>query len=589
MRGFYNLNGFLKHLAAFTAIHDHQCPKSSIKSIHSLNRIKQNEPSKPITRKSTKKHFKSSKKQEDADPKIYMRETIGNIYKILKYSTWDSAQDQLQRLPIRWDSYTVSQVLKTHPPMEKAWLFFNWVAGIRGFKHDHFTYTTMLDIFGEAGRVSSMTHVFKQMQEKDIRIDAVTYTSLMHWLSSAGDVDGALKVWEEMRAQGCVPTVVSYTAYMKVLFNDNRVKEAADVYKEMLQSGCSPTCHTYTVLMEYLIGSGKCKEALEIFGKMQDAGVQPDKAACNILIENLCKVGETWTMNQVLWFMKEHRLALRYPVFLEAIRTLKIAGVSDSLLRQVHPHFSIESGNQETGELRATAADAPSTMDEWLVLILLKKENLVAIDHLLAGNEDKNIKLNSAIISTIIEVNCGLCRPDGALLAFEYSVKMGIIVERNAYLSLIGALMRSSSFPKVVEIVVEMIRAGYSPGTYLSALLIYRLGRARRTNCAAKVFNLLPDDHKCTTTYTALMGVYFSAGSADRGLKIFDTMRGEGFHPFLGTYNVLLAGLQKLGRVREAEMYRKEKKSLQSDGQSQNAVPIDQKICDFLFAGDVVS
>lgn len=210
----------------------------------------------------TKKHFKSSKKQEDADPKIYMRETIGNIYKILKYSTWDSAQDQLQGLPIRWDSYTVSQVLKTHPPMEKAWLFFNWVAGIRGFKHDHFTYTTMLDIFGEAGRVSSMTHVFKQMQEKDIRIDAVTYTSLMHWLSSAGDVDGAVKVWEEMRAQGCVPTVVSYTAYMKVLFNDNRVKEASDVYKEMLQSGCSPTCHTYTVLMEYLIGSGEPNSTL---------------------------------------------------------------------------------------------------------------------------------------------------------------------------------------------------------------------------------------------------------------------------------------------------------------------------------------
>ncbi|KAM1460194.1 hypothetical protein ACFX2I_037045 [Malus domestica] len=72
-----------------------------------------------------------------------------------------------------------------------------------GFKHDQFTYTTMLDIFGEAGRVSSMTHVFKQMQEKGIKIDDITYTSLMHWLSNAGDVDGAVHIWEEMRAQGC--------------------------------------------------------------------------------------------------------------------------------------------------------------------------------------------------------------------------------------------------------------------------------------------------------------------------------------------------------------------------------------------------
>ncbi|XP_050127279.1 pentatricopeptide repeat-containing protein At2g01390 [Malus sylvestris] len=586
MRSFYNLHGFLKRLAACTAVHDHQCPKFSTKSIHFL---KPHKPNNRIPRKNTKNHPKSTSKQQPLDPKTYMRETITNIYKILKYSTWDSAKEQLQNLSIRWDSYTVSQVLKTHPPMEKSWLFFNWVAGFKGFKHDQFTYTTMLDIFGEARRVSSMTHVFKQMQEKGIKIDAVTYTSLMHWLSNAGDVDGAVQTWEEMRAQGCAPTVVSYTAYMKILFGDNRVKEATDVYREMIQCGCSPTCHTYTVLMDYLIGSGKCKEALDIFGKMQDAGVQPDKAACNILVQKLCKAGDTWTLNHILLFMKENRLALRYPVFLEAVGTFKIVGESDSLLRQVHPHFFVDSGNQEASEFRTPAADALVTIDEGLVLILLNKENLVAIDRLLAGNGEKKIRLDSAITSTIIEVNCGHCRLDGALLAFEYSMKMGIILERNAYLALVGALIRSKSFPKVVEIVVEMIRAGYSLGIYFSALLIHRLGRARRTPCAAKIFNLLPDDHRCTATYTALIGAYFSAGSADKGLQIFEAMRGEGFRPFLGTYNVLLAGLQKCGRVREAEMYRKEKKSLQADGEFQDAVPVEQKICDFLFAGDVVS
>ncbi|KAM1362147.1 hypothetical protein EV2_027909 [Malus domestica] len=66
-------------------------------------------------------------------------------------------------------------------------------------------------------------------------------------------------------------------------------------------------------------------------------------------------------------------------------------------------------------------------------------------------------------------------------------------------------------------------------------------------------------------------------------------MRGKGFCPILGTYNVLLTGLRKCSRVHEAEMFRKEKKSMQADGEFQNAVPIDQKICDFLFAGDVVS
>lgn len=195
-------------------------------------------------------------KMDVTDPRDYMRDIVGKICRMLRYLSWDSAQEELQKLAIRWDSYTVNQVLKTHPPMEKAWLFFNWASRLRAFKHDQYTYTTMLDIFGEAGRISSMKYVFQKMQEKGIKIDCVTYTSLMHWLSNSGNVDEAIKMWEEMKSKGYSPTVVSYTAYMKILFNNDRVKEAADVYKEMLQFRCPPNCYTYTILMEYLIGSG---------------------------------------------------------------------------------------------------------------------------------------------------------------------------------------------------------------------------------------------------------------------------------------------------------------------------------------------
>ncbi|KHN00154.1 Pentatricopeptide repeat-containing protein [Glycine soja] len=75
--------------------------------------------------------------------------------------------------------------------------------------------------------------------------------------------------------------------------------------------------------MDYLIASGKCKEALEIFEKMQEAGAQPDKAACNILIQRCSKVGGTEFMTHILQYMKENRLVLRYPVFVEALEALK--------------------------------------------------------------------------------------------------------------------------------------------------------------------------------------------------------------------------------------------------------------------------
>ncbi|KAJ1415624.1 Tetratricopeptide-like helical domain superfamily [Sesbania bispinosa] len=530
------------------------------------------------------KHMKLKEKNgSSSDPKEYMRNVIGKIYRTLKYSTWDCAQQELDNLHMKWDSYTVNQVLKSHPPMEKAWLFFNWASRLKGFKHDQYTYTTMLDIFGEAGRVSSMKHVFQQMQENGIKIDSVTYTSMMHWLSSSGNVDEAFELWEEMNSKGCHPTVVSYTAYIKILFDNHKVKEATDVYKEMLNSGCAPNCHTYTILMDYLIGSGKCKEALEIFEKMQEAGVQPDKAACNILIEKCSKVGGTMFMTQILEYMKENRLVLRYPVFVEALEALKNAGESDTLLRQVNPQFY-----KKAYESITVAADSPVNIDKKLLFVLLRNRNVVAIDHLLAGMMDKKILLDNKIISTIIEVNCSHCRPDGALLAFEYSVKMGISIERKGYLSLMGLLTRSNMFSRLVEIVEEMARAGHSLGIYLASLLIYRLGCARQPTFASKIFSLLPDNHKCAATYTALISVYFFARRVNKALEIYKIMCRKGVCPVLGTYNVLIAGLERNGRYSEADLYRKAKKSLHANSGSQESVTVEGKICDLLFAVDVI-
>ncbi|GAB2253956.1 hypothetical protein Droror1_Dr00021765 [Drosera rotundifolia] len=152
------------------------------------------------------------------------------ILNLLRFSSWDSAKEEVDRMQLKWDSFTVNQVLKTQPPMEKSWLFFNWARlGWRGLN---------------------------MMEEKGIKVDAITYTSMLHWFSNDGDIDGAVRMWEEMKEKGLYPTVVSYTAYMKILFDHKRVKEAIEVYKELLRSGCSPNCHTYTVLMAYLIDSG---------------------------------------------------------------------------------------------------------------------------------------------------------------------------------------------------------------------------------------------------------------------------------------------------------------------------------------------
>lgn len=348
----------------------------------------------------------------------------------------------------------------------------------------------------------------------------------------------------------------------------------------------------YAINHLILIIQGKSEEALEIFNNMQEAGVSPDKAMCNILIEKCCRAGEVTMIIKILLFMKENCLVLRCPVFQEAMEFLNSAGESDELLRQVNRHFSDECvTKEETAESSIDASDVSVSSENGILLLLLKKQSLIAIDFLLTLMEDKNMHLNAAITSTIIEENCRRCRVDGALLAFEYSKKLGIVVEKGAYLSLVGCLIRSNELGRLVlvDAIEEMIRAGHSPGSYLASLLIYRLGRARRPTYAVKVFNLLPQDLKTVASYTALVGVYFCAGASDKALKVYKSMRKKGIRPTSGTYDLLLAGLRKSGRDSEVELFKKERKSWLSDGRAEDSVSTEEKICDLLFAHDAIS
>ncbi|KAM0937727.1 putative tetratricopeptide-like helical domain superfamily, pentacotripeptide-repeat region of PRORP [Dioscorea sansibarensis] len=517
-------------------------------------------------------------------PPVYMRTTISSISNLLRYSPWSSAQSQLHLLPIRWDSFTINQVLKTHPPMEKSWLFFNWASKLPSFKHDHFTYTTMLDIFGEAGRIKSMLRVFQDMEEKGIAADAATYTSLMHWMGKAGDFDGAVRAWEEMRSRGCRPTLVSYTAFIKVLFDHGRPREAVRVYKEMLEVGLTPNCQTYTVLMEYLAGEGKFDAVLEVMNKMQEVGIRPDKAMCNILVQKCSKAGETSVMAQILQFMKENFIVLRRPIFLEALEALKIFGESDRLLREVNPHLSCEGMVEEITDSESTATDISSEIDRRIIIYLLAMRNFVAIEHILSESLHRNLLLDSNIISAVVHANYAAHRSTGALTAFEYCIKMRQILDKPAYISLLGLSIRSGLYQKVLEIVEEMVGANICLGTYLVSLLIYKLGCSGFPAFSEKLYYLCSTDQN-TATCTALISAYLQAGEVEKGLDVYSRMRNEGIPVSVGTYAALVVGLEKAGRPRDAVVYQKEKKRLEWCYHSRGTVSLEESLCDCLFDG----
>ncbi|KAG0492681.1 hypothetical protein HPP92_006079 [Vanilla planifolia] len=226
-------------------------------------------------------------------------------------------------------------------------------------------------------------------------------------------------------------------------------------------------------MMEYLAGSGSFKEALEIMNEMQEAGIKPDKAACNILVQKCSKAGKTSAVMQVLRYMKENSIVLRRPVYMEALEAFRSSGESEHLLREVNPHLALKGVEEESLDSEAAFNDPLYLMDRGIMLIFLGRRNLVALEHLLAEMLNKGLWVDSELLSAIVLANCENSRPSGALLAFDYSLEVGLKLERSAYLSFIGLLIRAKSYTMVTNVVEQMIHIGIGFGTYLLFLLIY--------------------------------------------------------------------------------------------------------------------
>jgi pentatricopeptide repeat protein len=327
------------------------------------------------------------------------------------------------------------------------------------------------------------------------------------------------------------------------------------------------------------LSSGKFEATLDIIDKMQEAGIEPDKALCNILVQKCSRAGETSVMNHILQYMKKHFIVLRRPIFLEALEALKASDNNDELLREVNPHLAFEGI-----ECDPIFSDQGYITDRSTIIYLLTAKNWPAIEEVISIMSPNNVRIETHILSDIIEASCADGRPSCGLAVMHYSLRVGSELDRSAYSSLLGQGIRNGSFDSVIDVLKRLTKSGCNLGTYLSAILILRLGYAGHSAYATRIFRMLTAD-KNVVTYTALMNAYLQSGKVDDALNLLTQMRTIGISACSGTYEVLIHGLQKSGRKQESEHYRRERMNMQWHLQYRDKCSPEESLCNHMFCG----
>lgn len=253
--------------------------------------------------------------------------TTEHYYHVLQQQKWGPmAEVCLNNLGHKLDAFQANQVLKLLCDHSVALGFFRWLKRQPGFKHDEYTFTTMIGILGKARQFSAMREllremirdgclptvvtynrmihaygranfigeavkVFHKMQELGFEPDLVTYCTLIDIHAKAGFLDVALDLYQRMQAVGLSPDTFTYSVMVNCLGKGGQLTAAQNMYAEMIENGCIPNLVTYNIMIALQAKARNYHSAVKLYRDMQVAGFRPDKVTYNIVMEALGHCG----------------------------------------------------------------------------------------------------------------------------------------------------------------------------------------------------------------------------------------------------------------------------------------------------------
>ncbi|KAF8112481.1 hypothetical protein N665_0064s0106 [Sinapis alba] len=214
------------------------------------------------------------------------KQVVENVCSVLKSFRWGpAAEEALEKLRIEMNPRQANQVLKQMNDYGNALGFFYWLKRQPDFKHDDFTYTTMLGNLGRAKQFGAINKLLDEMVREGCRPTTVTYNRLIHSYGRANYLNEAMNVFNQMQKAGCKPDRVTYCTLIDIHAKAGFFDIAMDMHRRMNAAGIETDTFTYSLIINCLGKAGHLPAAHKLFCEMVDQGFTPNLVTYNIMID----------------------------------------------------------------------------------------------------------------------------------------------------------------------------------------------------------------------------------------------------------------------------------------------------------------
>ncbi|KAJ6401870.1 hypothetical protein OIU84_014028 [Salix udensis] len=470
---------------------------------------------------------------------------------LLQRHNWVSLLQNLN-LSTKLTPSLFNQILhKTQTNPQISLHFFNWVQTNLKLKPDLRSQCHIINICVNSGLTLPVrpimdslvkTHPASVLGEamidscrgKSLKSGALSF--VLECYSHKGLFMESLEIFLKMRGNGFIASGTACNAILDVLQRENKIKLAWRFYCAMIKDGVLPDKLTWSLMAQILCKDGnferivkfldmgiynsvlyngvidRCSKrgdfeaAFERLNQMCERKLDPGFSTYSAILDGACKHGNEEVIERVMDIMAEKGLLPKCPL---SQCDLVIQKFSDLCRMNVATMFFKRACDEKIGLQDATYG--------CMLKALSKEERVKEAISLYHSISEKEIRVKDSTYHAFLDLLC------------------------------------EDQYEQGYEILGDMMRRGFRPGTTGLSKFISLLSRKRRWREVEDLLDvvlekgLLPDSSCCCS----LVEHYCSRRQIDKAVALHNKMEKVQASLDVATYNILLNGLAKNGRIEE--------------------------------------
>ncbi|WJX58650.1 hypothetical protein P8452_44083 [Trifolium repens] len=368
-----------------------------------------------------------------------------------------------------------------------------------------FTYNTMIDLYGKAGRPQDAADVFADMMKSGVALDSCTFNTIIFITGSHGNLVEAESLLVKMEEKDDV----TYKALLGVLCTENMVQAVEVVIDEMEESSVSLDERSLLHIVKMYVNEGDLEKANDCLQKFQ-MNREPSSLICATIMDVFAEKG-FWAEAESMFYRKRDMAQLQNRDIIEFNVMIKAYG-------------------------KAKLYDKAVCLFEEM--------------------KNQGVWPNDSTYKTIIQMLSGADLVDQARNLTVEMQEMGFKPDCQTFTAVIGCYVRLGQLSDAVDVYQEMLRAGVKPTEVVYGSIINGFAEHGTLGEALGYFHLMKETglSENLVVLSALLKSYSKSGDLEGVKSTFEQMQNMEGGLDLMACNSMITAFAELGLVSEAKL-----------------------------------